>query len=56
MYKNKTKQQANSSFKKTLNEFRTDFKLEWKTIKEQFGIDMHRFGRFLKKLLITDKK
>jgi len=56
MHKNKTKQQANSTFKKSLIELRADIKLDWKTIKEQLGIDMHRFGKFIKRLFIVDKK
>lgn len=56
MYKNETKRPTNSPFKKNLTELKADFKLDWKTMKEQFGIDMRNFAKFLKRLLITDKK
>ncbi len=56
MYKDKTKQQANGLFRKSLNGLKADFKLEWKTIKEQFGIDKKRFGKIIKRLFIVDKE
>jgi hypothetical protein len=56
MHENKTTQPANGSYKRSQTGLKADIKLEWKTIKEQLGIDLRRFVRFLRRLLINDKK
>ena len=56
MYEDKVRQPTNGFFKKRLTNLKAEFKLDWKTIKEQLSIDMLRFGKFLKRLLVTDKK